>query len=93
VLRSVVRPGEPIETSAIEAPILIDRGEIVVVHCIAGTIIIEQRARAKGRGRDGEVIAFESLDSPRRIFSARVSGPGRAVVVADRPILTKDMSP
>lgn len=81
-VRTTVHADEPIELAHIESPVLIERGEIVVVHCVAGTILIEQRARAKSPGRDGQIITFESLDEPRRLFTARVSGPGRAVVVA-----------
>ena len=67
----------------VEAPIVIKRGDLVNIHCISGSILIElQRMRARRDGREGETIEFESADGKRTRLQARVSGPGRAVIVA-----------
>lgn len=83
VARRDIDAGEMIEPHHLEAPILVQRGALCTVHCVAGGIVVEHRnVRARQSGRDGEVIEFETTDGGRRRFTARVSGPGRAVVVA-----------
>ncbi len=76
-----IREGRVIEEHAIEAPILIKRGDLCTLSCVSGTILIEvQQVRARGDGREGDIIEFETRD--RRRIRARVDGPLRAIIVA-----------
>lgn len=81
-VRSRLEAGRVITRRDIEPPIVVRRGELVRVHCLAGTVVLKTTARALARGRDGELIEFESLTSKHRFF-ARMNGPGRAVTVAN----------
>lgn len=80
VLRSPVSAGEVISQRVIEPPIVVERGQIVEVHCVSGTIVIVEQARAMRDAVLGEVIRFESIDGRRRTFDARVDGPGIAML-------------
>lgn len=82
VARSRLSPGDMIERTDIEPPLVVRRGDVVWVHCVSGSIVLREKARARAQGREGDVIEFESMDSSNRKFSARVDGPGRAVTVS-----------
>jgi hypothetical protein len=58
------------------------KGEVIAVHCAAGTFVIRTTARATREAREGEVIELESLGADPRRFLARIDAPGRAVAVA-----------
>ncbi len=74
-----IRSGRVIEEHAIEAPIVIRRGDLCTLSCVSGTILIElQQVRARADGREGDIIEFETRD--RRRIRARVDGPLRAVI-------------
>jgi flagella basal body P-ring formation protein FlgA len=77
--RSKVAAGEVITASDVEAPVVVRRGEQVVVNCLSGGIVVQIKARAVREGRDGELVEFTPLGS-KRTFSARMSGRGRAVM-------------
>lgn len=81
VATRTIEAGEVVELGAVERPIAIERGAIVDVHCLSGSILIMDRARALDDGREGDSIRFESVDGKRRRFVARVDSPGRAVVL------------
>ncbi len=74
--------GQIVERRNLEPPVMVRRGDIVKIHCVAGTVVIELDARARTDGREGDVIEFEPMDGTRRRINARVSGPGQAVVNA-----------
>lgn len=78
--RSPIPAGRIVTERMVQAPVAIERGELAIVHCLAGSIVIEEKARALGTARAGEVIEFESVDGLRRRFTARVDAPGRAVL-------------
>lgn len=75
-----LEPGSVIETGDVQPPLVVDRGEIVSLHCVAGAVMLRCEARALQPGRDGEVIRLEMLTSHEKV-SARMSGKGRAVMV------------
>lgn len=82
VARGSLRAGEVLDEDDFELPLVVKKGDLVTVHCLSGLVKVELVARAMEAGRDGEVIALQAADS-RRTFQARMSGPGRAVVVTD----------
>jgi flagella basal body P-ring formation protein FlgA len=82
IARSRIDAGTVIRPEHVDQPIVIKKGEIVTVDCVSGGIVVRAMARAMSAARDGEVIAFQYLES-KRSFNARANGPGRAVIVVD----------
>lgn len=85
--RGRLRVGAVVLEGDIEAPIVVQKGELVSIHCVSGGVVLRTTGRALGSARDGEVVRFESLEPPERrgaarTFYARMSGRGRAVAVA-----------
>ncbi|MBX3364378.1 MAG: flagellar basal body P-ring formation protein FlgA [Phycisphaeraceae bacterium] len=81
-LRTAVNAGAVIEERHLVPPLVIARGDRVVVHVASGTVLIEEHARALQAGRLGDVIDLEPLDGSRRRLRARVQGPGRAAIAS-----------
>lgn len=79
--RARIKDGDLIAASDVEAPLVIRRGDVVYVHCLSGSIAVQARARALAAGREGELIAFR-MEGADESFTARIAGPGRAVMVA-----------
>jgi len=77
---STIDPGSVLISSMLEAPILIERGQIVSARSLAGSVSVSLMVRAKQSGRLGEIIELESRDRKQK-FSARVAGPGRVVMM------------
>lgn len=72
----------------LEAPIAVRRGDIVTVHCVSGTVIVQRQARAQEDALDGQLVELAPLDSTERkpkTFPARMSGAGRAVIWLSDP--------
>jgi len=77
-------PGAIVETADVAPPLIVERGKVVMLHCVAGAVALKTPARALEQGRDGETIRLEMIGTGRRV-TARVSGtpngPVRAVLV------------
>jgi len=79
VVRSPLEAGVVLVSRHVEAPIVIRRGGLAIVHYLSGKVILKTRARAMSDGRLGERIKFEALGTKRR-FMARVDASDRAIV-------------
>ncbi len=79
VVRSPLEAGVVLIGRHVEAPIVIRRGGLAIVHYLSGKVILKTRARAMSDGRLGERIKFEALGTKRR-FMARVDASDRAIV-------------
>lgn len=79
---STIDPGTVLIGSMIEAPILVERGQIVSARSLAGSVSVTLMVRAKQSGRLGEIIELESRDRKQK-FNARIAGPGRVVIMHD----------
>lgn len=64
----------------LEQPILVKRGKIVSARSLSGSVSVTMSVRALNNGKLGELIELESRDKKSR-FTARVSGPGKVVIV------------
>ena len=84
-----LNPGTVLLAQMIEYPILIKRGSIVSARSLAGRVSITMSVRALSNGRLGEVVELESRDHTQQ-FTARVAGPGRVVILKDKPIEPHD---
>lgn len=85
--RVPIAPGQIIEARHVESPVVVSRGDVVTIECVAGSIVLKTFGRAKGTGREGDIVAFEPMSGGRR-FEARVAGPGRAVALTNTSSLT-----
>jgi flagella basal body P-ring formation protein FlgA len=81
VLRRAVAPGEVIRLAALESPALVHRGQDVSVRTVRGSVVVTTIARARHDAGQGEIVELESKDRSDRRFTARVAGPGRAVMI------------
>jgi flagella basal body P-ring formation protein FlgA len=85
VTRSRLEAGAVVRRGDIEPPVLLKRGDLVIVDCLVGGVVVRASARAAEPGRDGQVITVQTLHS-KRTLRARVDGPGRAVLVSAEPV-------
>lgn len=80
-----IAPGQLIQDSDLTPAVVVKKGEMVSVSCVAGSVVLKTLARATSDARKGDVIKFESAEKGKdkkdvkREFLARVAGPGRAV--------------
>lgn len=84
-IRQRVNPGEIINQGDLQPPVVVKRGELVMVHCINSSFVVKLTARALSDGRNDEVIQFETLEPDRRqrrTLVARLSGPGTAIATS-----------
>jgi flagella basal body P-ring formation protein FlgA len=77
-----INAGAILTTADITSPIVCKRGDLVWVHVLSGPVTVKAKCRAQGQARDGELVQLK-LEGSDRLFMARMSGPGRAVMVAD----------
>jgi flagella basal body P-ring formation protein FlgA len=77
--RRSLRPGAPLRAYDVEAPSVIERGEIVSLIFQSGALTLAARARAMEDGAQGDLIRFVNLQSNRTV-EAVAEGPGRARV-------------
>lgn len=100
--RARISAGQVVSADDVEPPVVVRRGELVMVHCLSGSIMVKVKARALHDARDGELVRLQlrSADGRRargdqRTFTARMNGRGRAVMVvgddadafAERPVV------
>jgi flagella basal body P-ring formation protein FlgA len=82
IVKGRVDAGKIIQDKDLEAPTIVNRGDLVTVDCLSGSVVVGTTARAKQAGSDGQVIQLQSLSS-KKIFRARINGPGRAVLTSE----------
>jgi len=83
-LTAAAPQGQAIRIDQLPKPVLIRRGDIVDVRTYVGNLEVSVRARATKDGRQGEKIGFASTTRSRnkQTFSATVTSPGIAIVIA-----------
>jgi len=82
--RRALRPGEPVRAYDLQAPVVVERGEIVSLVFTVPGLSLTARARALEDAGENEIARFVNLQSNRTI-DAMVEGPGRARVVTAGP--------
>lgn len=70
--RRPVPEGEPLDEGALERPLLVERGELVIAVVVRGDLTVTGRGVALEDGRLGETIRLESPDGARS-FLGRVT--------------------
>lgn len=102
--KSAIRAGSVIESRQVEEALVIRKGDLVVVDCISGGVVLRSQMRARQAGKVGDMIELTSLTPPRRetsrkgrnaqerpqpvVVRARIAGPGRAVLLTQEPAAT-----
>ncbi len=74
--------GAVLTATDVTAPVVCKRGDTVWVHALSGPLTVKAKCRAQGTARDGEMVQLK-MDGSNRVFSARMSGVGRAVMLTD----------
>ena len=94
--RGAIEAGAIITNRDAEEPIVVRKGERIVVDCMVNGVLVRNTMRAGAQARIGDVIVVESLTSergerrgeatqkPSTVF-ARVSAAGQAVVTTSQP--------
>jgi flagella basal body P-ring formation protein FlgA len=80
-----IQAGDIIFTDAVQAPLLVHRGEMVTVVARGGGIRVRTQARARENGAQGDLVQVESLETRER-YDAQVIGPKEAAVFAGTPM-------
>lgn len=78
-LRRSVASGERLTPALLQAPVLVRRGDPVMMQLQSANFVIHANGRAMGSGGAGERIAVENLSS-RRVVQGTVTGDGRVTV-------------
>ncbi len=73
--RRDIPPGTVITSEMLEQPLLVRRGDEVLVKCETSSFEVTVKMRARAAGRLGDVVAVENPSS-RKVLSATVTGPG-----------------
>jgi flagellar basal body P-ring formation protein FlgA len=69
--RRPIRAGQPIPRSAVETPLLVERGEMVGLEARVGGAFLKSQVRAEGSGRVGDAIPVRNVESGKT-FRARI---------------------
>ncbi|MFN0010752.1 MAG: flagellar basal body P-ring formation chaperone FlgA [Phycisphaerales bacterium] len=77
--RRRIEPGRPITRDDVRPPVVVNRGDVVWVHVLSGSVSVKAKARALEAGRDGEDVLMQ-IDGSKKTFNARMSGRGTAVM-------------
>lgn len=81
VLRRAVSPGEVIRFGQLETPVVVTRGQDVSVRTVRGSVVVTTIGRARHDAGEGDILELDARDRSGRRFTARVAGPGRAVMI------------
>lgn len=72
-----LREGETLRAADADAPVVVERGDLVSIACHVGGLVISLDAEAREDGAVGDHVVFRRLGE-RTEFEAVVTGPGRA---------------
>lgn len=79
VARRRIEAGAPITAQDVQSPMVIRRGDLVIVHALSGSVAVKAKARALENAREGEAVKLQ-VDGGKRAFTARATGRGEAVL-------------
>jgi len=91
-LRIPIAAGSVIDSTMVDAPKEVERGDTVQVEVQSGAALLKLEATAESAGRHGEPIRVHTLVSGRS-FSARVAGKDRVVVATGLEPASQDPKP
>ncbi len=95
-VRKRLEPGKPISRDDVRPPTVVNRGDVVWVHVLSGTVSMKAKARALDSAVDGDEVPLQ-LDGSKKVFKARMSGRGTAVLEctggAESPLVADSTPP
>jgi flagella basal body P-ring formation protein FlgA len=94
--RQVVRPvaqGQLIPLVDLQAPLLVQKNEIVTVYARTRGVQVRTSAKALEPGARGDIIGLESLLERNARFTARVVGTKEVEILAGAPLATSPTPP
>jgi flagella basal body P-ring formation protein FlgA len=74
-----VAPGQVLHKTSLRPPLLVRRGDLLVVRCLVGGLVVSLKAEARADAARGETIPMRK-PRERETFLATVTRPGEAVV-------------
>jgi len=77
-----LRTGDILFIDDVQAPVLVKRGQLVMVRCISGSLVLKTVARAREDGTLNQRITLRN-ERTRADYTARVSGPQEAIAAPD----------
>lgn len=86
-VKRAIGAGTVVETTAVQAPLLVRRRDTVVVEARSGGITVRRHAIASQNGALGDVITFESPGRRNERFMAQVTGYRTAAVFVSAPTI------
>ena len=86
-----IKQGAMICSSDLKQPVLVNRNDIVSVHCISGMISIEISAVALESGKRNDLIQLKNIDSNKK-FTAKVIGSALCEIRRDRDTVLRERS-
>jgi flagella basal body P-ring formation protein FlgA len=84
--KRALKANEPLDKSALTAPVLVRRGEIVIVTYRNGPITLSTKARALSNAAKGDLVQLENPTS-KKIIEATVTGPQQTTVQMDTTMI------
>ena len=75
-----LRPGIPVQASAVQKPILVPKGSLVTIFLKARRMTLTAQGKALEDGSDGDTIRITNTQSDK-VIEAEVTGAGRAQVL------------
>jgi len=82
--KRAIPAGQIVQTSMLQRPLVVKRGELVAVYSLAAGVQVKATAKSLGDGALGDVILLEATENNKR-FQARVTAPQEAMVFVDTP--------
>ncbi len=86
---ATMRSGALVYADDVCSPVLIDRGELVTVRCLSGSLVVRTTARALEEGAIDQVIRLRNAASKEE-FHATVTGRRQAVMRLDGDSAAQD---
>jgi flagellar basal body P-ring formation protein FlgA len=80
--RRGLRAGDPVRTSMVRRPVLVEKGSLVTIFLVAPKMTLTAKGKAIVSGSEGDVIQVSNIQS-KTVIEAEIIGSGR---VAVRPI-------
>jgi flagellar basal body P-ring formation protein FlgA len=77
--KRTLRPGVPISTTDVQRPVMVSKGELVVIALQTPQMLLSARGQAMNSGSKGDAIRVANIQS-RQIIEAVVTGPGQVAV-------------
>ena len=79
VLVRGMKAGESLRANSLRRDALVKRGDITMVRCLVGGVVISMQAEARADGPEGQTIEFRK-PGERESFTATVTGRSEAVI-------------